>query len=137
MNVLKSYDLLVGATICSENFFPELSRKFVLNGAKILTNHTNDAWFFDSYAPYQHFVMNIFRAIENRKNVVVSANTGISAIIDSVGNVVKKTNLNENTSFICEAYQNDIVTIYDKIGDVFCYLCMLFTMFIIVIVFII
>lgn len=137
MNVLKSYDLLVGTTICSENFFPDLSRKLVLNGAKILTNHTNDAWFFDSYAPYQHFVMNVFRAIENRKNVIVSANTGISAVIDSVGNIVKRTNLNENTTFTCEAYQNDIVTIYDKIGDVFCYLCMFFTMFIIVIVFII
>ena len=137
MNVLKYKNIFVGATICSENFFPSLSRKLILNGAKILTNHTNDAWFFDSYAPYQHFVMNIFRAVENRKNVIVSANTGISAIIDSTGKIIKRTNLNENISFISEAYQNDIITIYDKIGDVFCYLCMLFTMFIIVIVFII
>lgn len=137
MNVLKFDNVFVGTTICSENFFPNLSRKLVLNGAKILTNHTNDAWFFDSYAPYQHFVMNIFRAVENRKNVIVSANTGFSAVIDSVGNVIKRTELNENISFTSEAYQNDIITVYDKIGYMFCYLCMFFTMFIIVIVFII
>ncbi|MBR3654592.1 MAG: apolipoprotein N-acyltransferase [Elusimicrobia bacterium] len=137
MNVLKYDNMIVGATICSENFFPNLSRKYVSNGAKILTNHTNDAWFFDSYAPYQHFVMNIFRAIENRKNVIVSANTGISAVIDSAGKVLQHTNINENTAFTTQVYQNTIITTYDKIGNIFCYLCMFFTMFIIVIVFII
>ena len=90
MNVLKYDNIVVGTTICSENFFPGLSRRFILNGAKILTNHTNDAWFFDSYAPYQHFVMNIFRAIENRKNVIVSANTGLSAIIDALVSLASK-----------------------------------------------
>ena len=137
MNVLRYKDMYVGATICSENFFPNLSRKYVLGGAKILTNHTNDAWFFDSYAPYQHFVMNIFRAIENRKNIIVSANTGISAIIDSAGNVLKFVGVNKEDAFVGQAYQNDIITIYDKIGNIFCYICMFFTMFIIVIVFII
>ncbi len=137
MNVLKSDNIVVGTTICSENFFPNLSRQFVLNGAKILTNHTNDAWFFDSYAPYQHFVMNIFRAIENRKNIIVSANTGLSAVIDSAGNIINKTNINENISFTGEAYQNSIVTVYDKIGNMFSYMCALFTIFIIVTVFII
>lgn len=137
MNVLKYDNIFAGTTICSENFFPNISRTFVLNGAKILTNHTNDAWFFDSYAPYQHFVMNIFRAIENRKNVIVSANTGLSAIIDSAGNIINKTNINEEVSFIGEAYQNNVVTIYDKIGNMFSYVCMFFTIFIIVAVFII
>jgi apolipoprotein N-acyltransferase len=137
MNILKTDNLFVGATICSENFFPNLSRKLILNGAKILTNHTNDAWFLNSFAPSQHFVMNVFRAIENRKNVIVSANTGISAVIDSTGNIIKKTDLNKNISFTSEAYQNNIITIYDKIGNIFCYLCIFFTIFIIVIVFII
>ena len=137
MNIFRYDNIYVGSTICSENFFPNLSRKLVLNGARILTNHTNDAWFFDSYAPYQHFVMNVFRAVENRKNIIVSANTGISALIDSVGNVINKTNINENVSFINDAYQNNIITIYDIIGDIFSYICIIFTMFIIVIVFII
>lgn len=137
MNAFKYNNIFVGSTICSENFFPNLSRKLVLNGSRMLTNHTNDAWFFDSYAPYQHFAMNIFRAIENRKNVIVSANTGISAVIDSSGNVIRKTNMNEKVSFASDAYQNEVITIYDKIGDIFSYICMFFTMFIIVVVFIV
>ena len=137
MNILKYDNIFVGTTICSENFFPNLARKSVLNGAKILTNHTNDAWFLDSYAPYQHFVMNVFRAIENRKNVIVSANTGISSIIDSAGNITKITTVNKEEAFVGEAYQNTVITVYDKIGNIFCYMCMFFTMFIIVIVFII
>ncbi len=137
MNVLKYKSMHIGATICSENFFSDLSRKSVLNEAKILTNHTNDAWFLDSYAPYQHFVMNVFRAIENRKNVIVSANTGISSVIDSAGNIMKITSVNKAETFITDAYQNNVITVYDKIGNIFCYICMFFTMFIIVIVFII
>ena len=81
--------------------------------------------------------MNVFRAIENRKNVIVSANTGISSIIDSAGNIIKKTTINKEEAFIGEAYQNTVITVYDKIGNIFCYICMFFTMFIIVIVFII
>ncbi len=136
MQIFRYNNLAVGATICSENFFPDLSRKLVVNGSKILTNHTNDAWFFDSFAPYQHFVMNIFRAIENRKNLIVSANTGISAVIDSSGNVLTKTKINENLSFISDAYQNEDITIYDRIGDGFSYLCSAFTLFIIILVFV-
>ncbi len=137
MNVLQVDNMFVGATICSENFFPDLSRKYILNGAKILTNHTNDAWFFDSFAPHQHFIMNIFRAIENRKNVIVSANTGISAVIDSAGNIIEKTKVNENTAFVSEVYQNTAVTVYTGIGDIFCYVCMFLVLFVVVIVFII
>jgi len=137
MNVFTYENFSVGSTICSENFFPNLSRELVLNGAKILTNHTNDAWFFDSFAPYQHFVMNVFRAIENRKNVIVSANTGLSAIIDSAGKVSKLTNINENVSLISEAYQNSDISIYTKIGNVFSYICIIFVIFMVTIVFII
>lgn len=137
MNVFSIDNISVGATICSENFFPNLSRKLVLNGAKILTNHTNDAWFFDSYAPYQHFVMNIFRAIENRKNVIVSANTGLSAVIDCSGKILQITNINENVSLISESYQNSDITIYTKIGNIFSYICIIFVIFMVTIVFII
>lgn len=137
MNVFNYDKLFIGTTICSENFFPNLSRKLVLNGAKILTNHTNDAWFFDSFAPYQHFVMNVFRAVENRKNVIVSANTGLSAIIDSAGNIFKLTNINENVSLILDAYQNGDISFYTKFGNIFSYICIMFVIFMVMIVFII
>lgn len=137
MQIFRYQNIVVGATICSENFFPNLFRKSVVNGSRILTNHTNDAWFLDSFAPHQHFVMNIFRAVENRKNIIVSANTGISAIIDCSGNVIAKTQIGQNISFISDAYQNEDITVYDRIGDVFAYMCVFFALFIIVLVFVI
>ena len=127
MNVFKYDKISVGSTICSENFFPNLTRNLVKNGANLLTNHTNDAWFGNSAAPYQHFVMNIFRAVETRKNVVVCANSGISAVINCAGNAVKKTNIYEQVNFITTVYCNDYQSVYSKIGDVFAYLCLIFT----------
>jgi apolipoprotein N-acyltransferase len=120
----KKYTL--GISVCSENFFPYFSRKLVLKGANVLTNHTNDAWFGDMAAPYQHFVMNIFRAVENRKNVIVSANTGISAVIDSKGRVAAKTKTGSKTGFISHVYTNNYLTVYDKIGDFFVHICLLY-----------
>lgn len=134
MDVFVYKNIMVGATICSENFFPELSRNLVLKGAKVLTNHTNDGWFLDTAAPYQHFVMNIFRAIENRKNVIVCANSGISAVIDCFGNVVKQTRLNKKIIFTSYAYQNDIVTFYDKLGYLFPYFSILMTVFLMILI---
>ncbi len=114
----------IGINICSENFYPYLSREFVLRGANILTNHTNNSWFNDSTLAKQHFTMNIFRAIENRKNVLISSNCGISGIIDCKGKPVIKTKETYDGNFIGEAYTNNYITIYDKIGDLFVCLCM-------------
>ena len=130
MNVFNYENISVGSSICSENFFSNLSRKLVNNGAKILTNHTNDAWFLDSAAPYQHFSMNIFRAIENRKYMVVCANTGLSAVIDLKGKILQKTQLNENINFSYPVYQNSYKTLYDKFGNVLIYIGLLIVTFI-------
>ncbi|MDR3275360.1 MAG: hypothetical protein LBS81_05295 [Endomicrobium sp.] len=104
-------------------FFPDISRKFVLSGAKVLTNHTNDAWFFDTAAPYQHFMMNIFRAVENRKTVIISANSGISGIIDASGLIVERTPSSKNALVRGKFLQNDFKTFYVKYGDLFVKLC--------------
>ena len=127
MNVFKYDKIFIGSTICSENFFPSFTRMLVKNGANLLTNHTNDAWFGNSAAPYQHFVMNIFRAVETRKNIVVCANSGISAVINCAGNAVKKTNIYEQANFITTVYYNNYKSLYVVIGDFFAYLCSIFT----------
>ena len=85
------------------------------------------AWFGNSAAPYQHFVMNVFRAVETRKNIVVCANTGMSAVINCAGKVTDKTKIFEQTNFITTAYYNEYKSIYSKIGDLFAYLCLMFT----------
>ncbi len=82
--------------ICYESIFPELTSRFVKNGASFLVNITNDAWFLKTSAPYQHFIFNIFRAVENRCFLLRAANTGISAIISPTGKILLKSNLFED-----------------------------------------
>ncbi|MDO8489682.1 MAG: apolipoprotein N-acyltransferase, partial [Candidatus Omnitrophota bacterium] len=55
-----------GVLICFEDLFPELSREFIKRGARFLVNITNDAWYKEGSAPYQHFAASVFRSVENR-----------------------------------------------------------------------
>ncbi len=83
----------LGVLICYEVIFPELARESVRQGSDLLVNITNDAWFGQSSAPWQHLAMARFRAIENRVWLARAANTGISAFIAPSGTVVKQTGL--------------------------------------------
>jgi apolipoprotein N-acyltransferase len=85
----------VGALICFESIFPSLSRKAVRQGANVLAVITNDAWFGDTGAPYQHEAMAAFRAVETRRWVVRAANTGVSSLISPWGERVSHTFLFE------------------------------------------
>ncbi len=71
--------------ICYEAIFPDFARTLVARGAEFLINQTNDGWFGDSRAPFQHLAMAAVRAIENRVPLVRVANTGISAIVGPDG----------------------------------------------------
>lgn len=112
-----------GLLVCYECIFPELAREYVRNGARILVNITNDAWFGRSAAPYQHLSIAAFRAVETRTPLVRAANTGVTAIIDQNGHIRTMTALFE------EGYRSGDVTpgsgdsVYLKIGDVPARLC--------------
>lgn len=81
-------DLSIGALICWENVFAPLARESVRNGAHLLVQLTNDVWFGQSAAPWQHNLMSVMRAVENRVPIVIASNTGPSQIIDGYGRVV-------------------------------------------------
>lgn len=117
----------VGVAICFEAIFPNHSRKFVNNGALVLANMTNDGWFGKSSAPYQHLDMSMFRAVENKRPMLRAANTGISAIIDPLGNIVAKSGLYVDDALYGEVYLYDKKTIYTLVGDIVPYLSMVFT----------
>ncbi len=113
----------IGNLICYEIIFPGLVRSFVERGADVLVTITNDAWFGRTSAPYQHFAMAVFRAVENRVPVIRSANTGISGFIDSRGRITKTSDI------FVEAVLNEKIavgsrrSIYTEYGDLFAYLC--------------
>jgi apolipoprotein N-acyltransferase len=122
-NVFNNGEIFAGAVICSENFSPNISRRFALAGARVLTNHTNDGWFLTTTAPDQHFVMNVFRAVETRKAVIVCANSGISGIIDASGIITAKSLLSKNILLTGCFLQNNFQSFYTKYGDLFIYVC--------------
>jgi apolipoprotein N-acyltransferase len=113
----------IGNLICYEIIFPGLVRKFVDRGADLLVTITNDAWFGRTAAPYQHFSMAVFRAIENRVPVVRAANTGISGFIDSRGRIVKKSGIFVESALTAEVERGDGKSFYTREGDIFSYLC--------------
>jgi apolipoprotein N-acyltransferase len=83
----------LGILICFEAIFPRLARQVTVNGADLLINITNDAWFGPSNAPWQHLSMAALRAVENRRSLARAANTGISAFITPDGRIHQATDL--------------------------------------------
>jgi apolipoprotein N-acyltransferase len=74
--------------VCFEAIFPDLARSDVRSGARWLVNITNDEWFGNSAALYQHAAMSVFRAVENRVPLARCANTGLTLVADANGRVV-------------------------------------------------
>ncbi|MBS1126479.1 MAG: lnt [Nitrospirae bacterium] len=110
--------------ICYEIIFPGLVRKFYAKDGDFIVNITNDAWFGKTAGPYQHFSMAVFRAIENRKPLMRSANTGISGFIDSNGRIVSTTELFQRQVLSEEIKTDNTLSMYSRYGDLFMYFCM-------------
>ena len=117
-----------GVLICFEIIFPDLSRKCVDNGADFLVTITNDAWFGESSAPFQHLAIATFRAIENRVFIARAANTGISAFIDPKGRIVQQGRLFEEEALDGTIRLMKERTFYTRYGDVFSWICSAFTL---------
>lgn len=118
----------LGVQICYEIIFPNLSRAMVNNNSAFLINITNDAWYGKSSAPYQHFSMAVFRAVENRKSLVRSANTGISGFIDPSGRVAASTPLFQDAILTHTVPILHETTFYSQFGDLFALTCLVLTM---------
>ncbi len=90
---IKEYSLKILPLICYEIIYS--GKLFKSNDFDYILNISEDGWFGNSIGPYQHFAHNIFRSIESGKYILRSTNNGIAAIINPVGVVEKKINLNE------------------------------------------
>ncbi|MCF7689470.1 MAG: apolipoprotein N-acyltransferase [Cephaloticoccus sp.] len=84
---LRGGALVVGPLICYEDIYPQLARASVWSGAEVLTVHTNNGWFGEGGAAYQHAAHSVLRAVETRRPVVRVGNGGWSGWIDEFGNI--------------------------------------------------
>lgn len=108
-----------GPLICYEDIFPEISRQSVNLGAEFLVNITNNAWFGETSAPFQQLALSVFRAIENRRYLLRSTNTGISAVVAPTGKLLVESAINESATIVAGIGRLGIKTIYTRLGDWF------------------
>jgi len=119
---------MASTAICYEVTYPSLIREGVRQGSELLTTITNDAWYGESSAPFQHFEMAAMRAIEQGRYLVRAANTGISGIVDPYGRVLARTRLGETTVVVGEARFVQARTLYATMGDRVAHAAIILTM---------
>jgi apolipoprotein N-acyltransferase len=120
---LTSGMIRAGVLICYESIFGSIGRRWVENGANILINLTNDAWYGKSSAPFQSWAMSLFRSVETRRSLVRSANTGISGFIDPLGRIKEESELFVPWSKAAQMVLMDTKTVYVRAGYLFAPLC--------------
>lgn len=113
----KQINLKTGPIICYESIYGEFVTEYVRKGAQFLAIITNDAWWGNTAGHKQLLSYARLRAIENRRSVVRSANTGISAIINSKGEITKKLGYNTRGVLKVQFAPKDKITFYTKYGD--------------------
>ena len=107
----------ISSAICYESIYGEVCAEFVNNGAQIIGIITNDGWWGDSPGYKQHISYAMLRAIENRKWVVRSANTGISCVINPRGEIIQESKWWVEDSIVAKVYPNQLKTFYTAYGD--------------------
>jgi apolipoprotein N-acyltransferase len=114
--VFKS-DPLLAPIVCYESIYGDFVSKQVKQGAPFLTVITNDGWWGDTPGYKQHFSFSSLRAIENRRWVVRSANTGKSGVFDEFGRIKKETKYWKDAAFSHSIPLLERMTFYSKNGD--------------------
>jgi apolipoprotein N-acyltransferase len=106
-----------GILICYESIFEDLSRRYRRLGADFLINITNDAWYGNTSAAYQHPAHLVMRAIETRVGIARAGNDGISEFVDPLGREHQRTRKETRTFEAGEIYTTDAHTLYVTLGD--------------------
>ncbi len=108
----------VAAIICYESIFGEYVTKFFRKNSKLIIIITNDGWWGNSQGHKQHMYYSRLRAIENRKYIARSANTGISCFINDKGDILSSLPYGKEGCLLKKIFFNNKKTFYTKHGDV-------------------
>ena len=105
----------IATPICFESTFPGGSRALVRRGATLIVTVTNDAWFSLSSQRDAHFAFAVFRAVENRRWMIQSANGGVSGVVSPSGRVTASTR--DEGVVVGEVFERSDVSAYTRWGD--------------------
>lgn len=106
-----------GNIICIESIYPEFVRNFAFMGAEVMTVITNDAWYDYTPGPEQHFQIACARAIENKRCIARSANTGVTGFISPIGESIKRAEQYKRTAVMQDLPLIKEKTFYTIYGD--------------------
>ncbi len=107
----------VAPVICYESIYGDYHRGYINAGAEAIFIVTNDGWWDYSPGHIQHLKFASLRAIETRRDVARSANTGVSAFLNQRGDILQPTKYNEEAAILRTIKFNDEITFYVKYGD--------------------
>ena len=113
----------LGVLICYEAIFPQLARKLTAAGAGVLVNISNDGWYGESAAAYQHLEMARLRAIENHRYLLRATNDGVTTVIDPYGRLGPQLSRNQQGVLAVKFGFETRKTFYTAYGDLFAWVC--------------
>jgi apolipoprotein N-acyltransferase len=113
----------LGTAICYESVFPDFYREWANNGANVMSIITNDGWWGNTPGYRQHLSYASLRAIETRRSIARSANTGISALINQRGEIISSTEWWKPAYINGELKLNNKLTVFVKHGDIIGRVC--------------
>jgi apolipoprotein N-acyltransferase len=116
-----------GVFICYESIFGDDLRNFARTGAEVLVNISDDGWYGDTSAQWEHLDMVRMRAIENHRWIIRATNTGITASIDPYGRVIATLPRSIRSSIDVGFGYRDDMTFYTRHGDWFAWVCAITT----------
>jgi len=116
----------VGSLICFDSIYEQLNLDSVRDGADLMVISSNDSWFFDSAAIYQHQAQAQLRAIECGRYILRSANTGISTIIAPNGEILSWIDPLTEGYAVCQVRMLSRNTPYTVVGNLFVFLSIAF-----------
>jgi len=117
--LLPATDLRVGTVLCVEAMFPDLVRQAVRQGAEVLVNLSNDAWFGRPEPARHQLEIAALRAVENRRYLVRAAATGFSAVIDPHGITLAQSEFDAHQVLNSTVRASRARTPYQRFGDAF------------------
>ena len=118
----------IGSLICFDSIYEQLTLDSVRDGAGLMLISSNDSWFMDSAAVYQHQAQAQLRAIESGRSFVRSANTGISSVITARGELLALIDPLTEGYAVSSVPTHSGATLYTVVGNLWVYLCIAFAL---------
>ncbi|PYI58865.1 MAG: apolipoprotein N-acyltransferase, partial [Verrucomicrobia bacterium] len=139
---LSNADAQIAPLICFEDTIGDLTRQFVIRGANLLVNLTNDGWFLYSVGSQQHLTNAIFRCVETRRPMVRAANTGVTCFVNEFGRMTQVLRDETGSTFTEGVLAGEVrvptereLTFYTRHGELFAKVCAAITVIAILIIF--